>query len=205
MFLNGSLGEMTPVQRQKLQIMFTDAERLAALIQDILDIQKLELGQLRLDIRQASAKDIIEQSISSLLPRAELKNVKLSNALDQDLVLECDSGRIIQVLSNLITNGIKFSPNNSTIVIGAKLEDHSVVFDVTDSGIGIPKEEQNKLFTKFYQVDTSLTRMAGGTGLGLVICKGIVEAHKGKIWFTSEAGKGSRFSFSIRVGDGVGK
>jgi signal transduction histidine kinase len=120
-------------------------------------------------------------------------------------VLECDSGRIIQVLSNLITNGIKFSPNNSTIVIDAKLEDHSVVFDVTDSGMGIPKEEQNRLFTKFYQGDTSLTRVAGGTGLGLVICKGIVEAHRGKIWFISEAGKGSRFSFSIPVGDGVGK
>lgn len=205
MFLNNSLGELTPVQKQKLQIMFTDAERLATLIQDILDVQKLELGQMRLDVKQTSARNIIEQSINSLLPRAESKKVKLSNTLSEDLVLECDPHRIIQVLDNLIANGIKFSPSNSTIDINAKLEDHSVVFDVKDSGIGIPEEEHNRLFKKFYQVDTSLTRTAGGTGLGLVICKGIVEAHKGKIWFTSEAGKGSRFSFSIPKGEGVGK
>ncbi len=205
MFLNNSLGDLTPVQKQKLQIMFTDAERLAALIQDILDVQKLELGQMRLDVKQTSARNIIEQSINSLLPRAESKKVKLSNALTEDLVLDCDPHRIIQVLDNLIANGIKFSPSNSTIDINAKLEDHSVVFDVKDSGIGIPEEEHSRLFKKFYQVDTSLTRTAGGTGLGLVICKGIVEAHKGKIWFTSEAGEGSRFSFSIPKGEGVGK
>jgi len=109
------------------------------------------------------------------------------------------------VLNNLVTNGIKFSPNNSTIDIDAKLEDHSVVFSVKDSGIGIPAEKQSKLFTKFYQVDTTLTRKAGGTGLGLVISKGIVEAHKGKIWLKSEAGKGSIFSFSVPIGGKVGQ
>jgi two-component system sensor histidine kinase VicK len=113
--------------------------------------------------------------------------------------------RIIQVLNNLVTNGMKFSPNNSTIEIDAKLEDHSVVFSVKDRGIGIPAEKQGKLFTKFYQVDTALTRKSGGTGLGLAISKGIVEAHKGKIWLESEAGKGSKFSFSIPVGGKVGQ
>lgn len=205
MLLHGKLGELAPVQRQKLQVMHKNAERLTELIQDILDVQKLELGELHLDIKQASARDIIVQSINSLKPHAESKGVRLSNGFNNDLRLECDSGRIIQVLSNLVNNGIKFSPSNSKIDIDAKLEDHSVVFTIKDSGIGIPAEKQDKLFTKFYQVDTSLTRKAGGTGLGLVISKGIVEAHKGKIWFESETGKGSIFSFSLPIGGKVGE
>ncbi len=204
MLLKGKLGDLTPIQRQKFQIMYNDAERLVTLIQDILDAQKLELGQLRLETSQTTAKYIIEQTVNSLLPRAESKNIKLDSSVDQDLPFSCDPSRIIQVLKNLVNNGIKFSPSDSTIVIAAKYGDHSVLFDVRDNGIGIRKEDQSRLFTKFYQVDTSLTRQAEGTGLGLVICKGIVEAHKGKIWFTSEEGKGSRFSFSIPVG-GVGK
>ena len=205
MLLNGKLGELSPGQKQKFQIMYKNAQRLTELIQDILDVQKLELGELHLNIKQESARDIIEHSINSLKPQAESKNVRLSNSLKSDLKLECDSGRIVQVLNNLVNNGIKFSPPNSRIDISAKLEDHSVVFNVQDSGIGIAAEKQSKLFTKFYQVDTSLTRKAGGTGLGLVISKGIVEAHKGKIWFESEAGKGSIFSFSLPIGGKVGE
>lgn len=205
MILHGKVGELTPALRKKLQIMHKNAQRLTELIQDILDVQKLELGELHLNIKEASAKDMIEQSIDSLKPHAESKGIRLCNSLDNDLKLECDSGRIIQVLSNLVNNGIKFSPSNSKIDIDAKLEDHSVVFNVKDNGTGIPAEKQNKLFTKFYQVDTSLTRKAGGTGLGLVICKGIVEAHKGRIWFESKEEKGSIFSFSIPVDGKVGE
>jgi signal transduction histidine kinase len=197
LFLNGKLGELSPNQREKFQIMHKSAQRLNELIQDILDVQKLELGKLQLEMKEASAKEMIDQSINSLKPHAESKNIELSGALKHDLKLECDSGRIIQVLNNLLTNAIKFSPNNSTIHVDAKLEDHSAVFSVKDTGIGIPVEKQTRLFTKFYQVDTSLTRKAGGTGLGLVISKGIIEAHKGKIWLASEAGKGSIFSFSV--------
>ncbi len=203
MLLNGKLGELSLNQRQKFQIMYKNAQRLSELIQDILDVQKLELGQLNLNIKQESAKDLIEQSINSLKPHAESKNVRLSNTVKSDSRLECDSGRIVQVLNNLVNNGIKFSPPNSSIEISAELVDHSVVFSVQDSGIGIPAEKQSKLFTKFYQVDTSLTRKAGGTGLGLVISKGIVEAHNGKIWFESEAGKGSIFSFTLPLGGKV--
>jgi signal transduction histidine kinase len=205
MLLNGKIGELAPNQRHKLQIMYKNAQRLTELIQDILDVQKVELGELHLNVKEASARDLIEQSINSLKPHAETKNIRLSNSLKDDLKLECDSGRIVQVLNNLVNNGIKFSPLNSRIDIGAKLEDHSIIFNVKDNGIGIPAEKQSKLFTKFYQADTSLTRKAGGTGLGLVISKGIVETHRGKIWVESEAGKGSIFSFSIPVGERVGK
>jgi signal transduction histidine kinase len=199
MFLHGTFGELPSAHKKTLQIMYDNARGLADLIQDILDVQKLELGELRLDMKHISARDMIIQSINSLRPFAELKRITLSNTLDHDIELECDSGRIVQVLNNLVSNGIKFSHSDSQIEIDAKSENRSIVFVVKDNGIGIPKDKQSNLFTKFYQVDTSLTRKAGGTGLGLAICKGIVEAHNGKIWLESEAGKGSTFRFSIPI------
>jgi signal transduction histidine kinase len=201
MLLNGKLGELKPRQKEKLQIMYNNAERLTTLIQDILDVQKLELGEMHLTIKRSSAKNIITESINSLKPQAEAKVIKLENNLTQDLLVNCDPSRIIQVLSNLISNAIKFSPINSMIDIKANLDTKFVIFSVKDKGAGIPKDKQAKIFNKFYQVDTSLTRKAGGTGLGLVICKGIVEAHEGKIWFESEAEKGSIFSFSVPLRD----
>jgi signal transduction histidine kinase len=205
MFLGGQLGKLTPEQRKKLEIMYSSAERLTRLIQDVLDVQKLDLGQMHFDMERISARRMIEDSVSSLKPQAEAKGVSLLNCLNGDATLTCDYGRIMQVLNNLINNGIKFSPGGGKIEIDASLKDGSVVFSVKDEGIGIPKDKQDRLFTKFYQVDTSMTRKAGGTGLGLVICKGIVEAHKGRIWFESEEGKGSIFTFSIPVGETFGK
>lgn len=205
LLLNNKIGELTPRQKEKLQIMFNSAQRLATLIQDLLDVQKLELGALHLNIVQASAGQIIEDSISSLTTEAENKGVVLVNRLGNDVTLKCDPSRIGQVLNNLISNGIKFSREKGTIEIDARMENGSAVFSVKDDGIGIPKDKQDRIFTKFYQVDTSLTRKTGGTGLGLVICKGIVEAHKGKMWFESDEGKGSIFTFSIPGGEPVGK
>jgi signal transduction histidine kinase len=199
MILEGKLGELAPRIKQKLQIMHKNAQRLSVLIQDILDVQKLELRELHLSIRQSSARELIDQSIHSLKPQADSKGVRLLNKLQADIMIDCDQSRIVQVVSNLVSNGIKFSNDKDTIEIDAKAEDHSVVFSIQDYGDGIPVDKHGRLFTKFYQVDTSLTRKAGGTGLGLVICKGIVEAHNGKIWFESEPGKGSIFRFSIPV------
>jgi signal transduction histidine kinase len=201
MMLNGKLGELNLRQKEKLQIMYTNAERLTALIQDILDVQKLELGEMHLGFKESSANDIISESINSLRPQAEAKGIRLANNLNQALHVKCDPSRIIQVLNNLVSNAIKFSPNNSKIEVEAHLDTQYVIFSVKDKGAGIPISKHDRIFNKFYQVDTSLTRKAGGTGLGLVICKGIVEAHKGKIWFESEEGKGSIFSFTLPLSE----
>lgn len=197
MLLKGRLGELSELQRQKLQVMFRNAERLTALIQDILDVQKLELGQLNIRPIEVSSKKIMEESISSLTPDAEARGIKILAEIDSDSIVKCDQDRIVQVLNNLISNAIKFSPDNATIVVRSSADANSAIFSVRDNGSGIPKEKQDKLFTKFYQVDTKLTRKVNGTGLGLVICKGIIEAHAGKIWFESIEGKGSLFSFSL--------
>lgn len=197
MLLRGRLGELSDPQLQKLQIMYTNAERLSALIQDMLDVQKLDLGQLHLHPTQAPPRKIIEESISSLRPSAEAREIELSSRIDTDREIRCDQDRIIQVINNLVSNAIKFSANKSIITVSCTTDADNIIFSVRDSGSGIPKEKQDKLFSKFYQVDTTLARKAGGTGLGLVICKGIVEAHGGRMWFESEEGKGSLFSFSL--------
>lgn len=205
LLLNEKLGGLTPRQKEKLQIMFNSAKKLAALSQDLLDVQKLELGEIHLNMVEASASQVIESSISSLATEADARNIILINNSNGGAVLKCDPDRIAQVLNNLVNNAIKFSHEGGKIDLDAKLENASVVFSVKDYGIGIPKNKQDKIFTKFYQVDTSLTRKAGGTGLGLAVCKGIVETHGGKIWLESEEGKGSIFSFSIPVGGANGK
>ncbi|OYT42133.1 MAG: hypothetical protein B6U86_00895 [Candidatus Altiarchaeales archaeon ex4484_43] len=112
--------------------------------------------------------------------------------------IQGDKNRLMQVLTDLIDNAIKFTEKGG-IVIEARREKDNILVKVKDTGIGISKENINKLFTKFYQVDSSLSRRYGGTGLGLAICKKIVEAHGGKIWVDSELGKGSTFQFTLPV------
>ncbi|MGI0019834.1 MAG: sensor histidine kinase, partial [Nitrososphaera sp.] len=149
---------------------------------------------------------LLERSVTAFKPAADAKDVRLESVIVEGereegwLQLNCDPDRIHQVLCNLISNAIKFvPPHDGKIEVSAipSIQASSIVFSVKDNGIGILPEKQQNLFAKFYQVDTSLTRNVGGTGLGLTIAKGIVEAHGGKLWVESEQTKGSIFHFSI--------
>ncbi len=198
LLLDGTLGELTKDQKDKLWVIYDSALSLSQLIQDILDVHRLELGKLTFDMQYIDAKKIIDQCINTFKPIADAKGINLVNGIEQYAVLECDQKRILQVLSNLVSNAIKFVPEHEgRIEICARINNGSVLFSVKDNGSGIPKDKRQNIFKKFYQVDTSLTREAGGAGLGLAISKGIVEAHKGKIWVESEEGRGSTFYFSI--------
>ena len=206
LLLDGTLGYLTEKQKQKLHTIHESASSLSRLISDLLDARKLELGKMKLLIANTVVKEMVEQCLEAIRLSAQSKGVTLSfSPSDNDLMVEVDSKRIQQVLNNLLTNALKFvSPQTGEIeVVAARYSDgvdasrHFVLFTVKDNGIGIPKEKQKNLFKKFYQADTSLTRNVGGTGLGLAISKGIVEAHEGKIWFESEEGRGSIFSFII--------
>ena len=208
LLLDGTLGYLTEKQKQKLHTIHESASSLSRLISDLLDARKLELGKMKLLIANTAVKEMVEQCLEAIRLSAQSKGVTLSfSPSDNDLMVEVDSKRIQQVLNNLLTNALKFvSPQTGEIeVVAARYSDgvdtsrHFVLFTVKDNGIGIPKEKQKNLFKKFYQADTSLTRNVGGTGLGLAISKGIVEAHEGKIWFESEEGRGSIFSFIIPV------
>ena len=197
LLMKGRLGELTEIQKKAVKTIFDNVRRLSRLIQDILDVRKMELGRLNLDIRDTNAKEIIGQCLTAFKTTSESKNITLVDN-SQDIPLRCDPERIIQVINNLLSNSFKFVPQeNGKIEIDSKIDNGSVIFSIKDNGIGIPKDKQDSLFKKFYQVDTTLGRKAGGSGLGLVICKGIIESHKGKIWVESEPGKGTIIYFSI--------
>jgi signal transduction histidine kinase len=200
LLLGEKLGELTDLQRDSIKIISNNSERLLRLIQDILDARKMELGRLKLDIRDSSTKEIVTQCLAAFKTASQEKGVMLVNG-SQDIKLKCDTERIIQVINNLMSNSLKFVPSEKgKIEIGTRLENESVIFNVRDNGVGIPKDKQDNLFKKFYQIDTSLGRRSGGSGLGLVICKGIVESHNGKMWVESEPGIETTFYFLIPRG-----
>ncbi len=181
-----------------MQICQASVVRLEALINDILDFSKLESSRLSARLVPIRLPGVIENAISQIRRQAERKQIQIGVHLDQSLPgLRADELRISQVLSNLISNAIKFSPEGTEIRVAAHASEGGVTVEVRDQGIGIAREDLPKIFRPFRQLDSSSTRMAGGTGLGLVISKGIIEEHGGRIWVESEPGTGSRFSFWI--------
>jgi signal transduction histidine kinase len=201
LFLDGSLGNMTEIQKEKMQVIYENSIRLSTLIQDILDVRKIELDKLHLILQNESIRRIVERSIDIFRPIANQRDIVILNET-QDVVVKCDSDRILQVINNVISNAIKFVPEqHGTISINSRIEGELVVIGITDNGIGIPKAKQDDLFKKFYQVDKSMTRKSGGTGLGLAICKGIIESHGGKIWIESEENHGTSVYFTLPRGD----
>jgi PAS domain S-box-containing protein len=181
------LGTLNLEQQKRLEIIKSSTNSLLKLISDLLDAQKLELGILKMNKDVHDLVEIIGSTVNKMKPNAEKKGVIISTHLEDSVPFFCDNVRVEQVVSNLITNSLDFcSPNVGRIDINLRYEDNSVKIIVKDNGVGISKEDLDKIFVKFYQVDTSVTREHGGTGIGLSVCKGIIEGHGGKIWATSE-------------------
>lgn len=200
LLMSGALGPVSDVHREKLKIIHDSANSLTRLIQDTLDVHRLEVGRLAFDMKEVGVEGMVAEAAGGLAPEAKKRNVAVSYSVEPGLALTCDRNRLIQVLRNLISNSIKFSlDGGGKVDIAARHDGGSIIFSVRDNGIGVPKESQQYLFSKFYQVDTSLTRKTNGSGLGLAIAKGIVGAHAGRIWMESEGvkGRGSTFYFSI--------
>ena len=196
--LSGYLGNLTEKQRERIAIMKSSATSLLQLISDLLDAQKLELGQLRIKKNPADIHATVTKSIQTLNPEIEGAKIKVVNEVSQNLVVPHDTERIAQVLTNLIKNSLKaIKPETGLIKIYSSEDQNEIKIIVHDNGLGIPYERQGKLFTKFYQADASLTREKGGSGLGLSICKGIVEAHGGKISLESKPDTGTTITFSL--------
>jgi len=185
--LSGFHGTLSIAQKERIEIIKSSAESLLKLIQDLLDAQKLELGKLKLDMISTSVSEIILSTITKMKPDADRHKIKITTDLEENIRCYCDKDRIMQVLTNVIFNSLDFCPEEGgTIHIKMCSEkDHAKII-VKDNGIGILKENLDKVFVKFYQVNTAITREHGGTGLGLAVCKGIIENHGGKIWARSE-------------------
>ena len=190
--------KLEPQQAKFLTAASTNSNRLLHLINDILDFSKLENASLPMTRSPNELGEVIRQAAENLRRLFEEREINLDISIADDLPLaEIDEQSIAQVLTNLISNAIKFSPAGAPVEVTVRHEDGQAVVRVRDHGEGIRREDMPRLFKKFSQLDSRSTRKVGGTGLGLAICKGIVEAHGGRIWAESEPGEGSTFVFTL--------
>lgn len=195
----GVAGGLNEKQQHFIANILTSAKHLLNLINDILDLSKIEAGKIELVIEKISVPSTIEETVTLIKERAAEHNVQIKKDFDLQLeLIEVDKQRFKQILFNLLDNAIKFSkPEGGTVTISTKRMKNVAQLSVSDTGIGIREEEVGKLFQKFEQLDSSVTRKYGGTGLGLSISKQLVELHGGKIWAESKYGEGSVFIFTL--------
>ena len=185
-------------QQNMINKIYTNSKILEKLIQNLLLAQKIQIGKITYVKEDFSIQEFLNKIKLDFFNIIKEKQIQLIISLDNDFRIISDSEKLYEVFTNLVTNAIDFVPKNTGIIeIGAKKNDNHILFFVKDNGIGISKEHQKKLFTNFYQVDTSIKRKHGGSGLGLSICKGIVSGFGGKIWVESEEGKGAMFYFIL--------
>ncbi len=201
MMLKGIAGPLTEKQEEYLKDIHESGEHLLELINDILDLSKVEAGRLELEYEKINIRNIIEESLVFIREKCIKHRIAINIDLDNSVLeMEADRTRLKQVLVNLLTNAAKFTPDGGSITIRTrKEEDNYIEFTVEDTGIGIKKEDIPKLFQPFQQLNTIYNKKQPGTGLGLAICKRIVETHGGRIWVESEPGKGSKFKFTIPI------
>ena len=196
--LAGHLGQLNKNQKERIEIIKSSSTSLLQLITDLLDAQKLELGQLKIKKEVNNLNSTLQKAIATMAPQAIADQTVLTTNLGGDIYALYDEERILQVLTNLIKNSFRaIETKQGRVEIMVRDSPDEVYISVRDNGRGIPKEALPKIFKKFYQVDTSTTREKGGSGLGLSISKGIIEAHGGTISAESEVGKGTTFTFTL--------
>ncbi len=196
----GVMGDLPGEASEMIEIAGNNTERLVRLINDILDLQKMENGRIEIKIEDISLLEIVERSIGEMASLAVEKGVSIVHNV-ADCKIRGDFDRLLQVTDNLLSNAVKFSGEGSEVKVSASRDKGMVTVSVTDHGPGIPESFRNRIFQKFQQADASSRKEKGGTGLGLAICKTIVENLGGQIWFESEAGKGTTFSFTVKCAD----
>ncbi len=203
-----SYDEDKETQKEFLTIINEESNRLTRLINDFLDLSKIEAGRMQWETAELSLSEVIQTALNATQALAIKTNLKVDTELAPRLpTVWCDKDRLVQVVTNLLSNAIKFTPDGGKIQVKAQVRNGSkpgrdndmVMVSVSDSGIGIDSKDQKSIFEKFKQVGDTLSGKPKGTGLGLPICKEIVEHYGGKLWVESEAGKGSTFSFTLPI------
>ncbi len=190
-----------PQNRERfLEIIVEHSRRLARLTEDLLKLSKMDADRLEIEIRRVNVAQLIESCIETAQHRATEKEIAISVKPGSGVPdIAGDRRRLAEVLQNLIDNALQYTLSRGEIVVSTEARDGEVVFTVADTGIGIPKADQSRIFERFYRVDAARSRELGGTGLGLSIAKHIVEVHGGRIWVDSEVGRGSQFHFTIPI------
>lgn len=199
--LGGAIDD--PQNRERfLGIILEHSRRLARLTDDLLKLSSMDADRLELEIRRVSVSELIESCLETTQHRAAEKEIEVELATAGELPdIAGDRRRLAEILQNLLDNATQYTLPRGRITLSAETRDADVVFTVSDTGIGIPKSDQSRIFERFYRVDAARSREAGGTGLGLAIAKHLVEVHGGRIWVDSEIGQGSQFHFSVPIFD----
>ena len=194
--LDGEAGEVNPRQRQFLGIVERNAERLTMLIRDLLFVAQVNANALRIDRRDVDLAELASAAVDSARVAAEAKGLTLSLEVEP-VRTEADPSRIAQLFDNLVSNAIKFTPAGGTVTVRVGHIGEQAVLEVEDSGMGIPEEEQQHLFERFFRTSSARRQEIPGTGLGLAICRAIAEAHGGTIEAESAEGVGTTFRVTL--------
>lgn len=205
LLLTGQTGEINDLQKEFLGIVQGSASRLGNLINDILDISRIESGRMELKMEPVDYGRIVTDVLRLMKPAADDKDIAIDASFPENIPLvRGDADKITQILTNLLSNGIKYTPAGGWVKVYLEVtEGECITTCVQDSGIGISAADQKRLFQKFFRADNSLTREAGGTGLGLAIVKTMIELLGGTIWLESTPGVGSKFFYTLQLASGV--
>lgn len=195
---DGIYGPLSDAHAKQVAQISQQAARLRQLVNDLLDLSKMEAGMMKLRREWLAPRVLVEAVVEQLQPLARQAEVTLTHSVGHDLPeLDCDGQRIEQALTNLIANAIKFTPCGGTVTVTAQLTEAQLTLCVADTGCGIAPAAQRQIFDKFFQVHSHAQAQAKGTGLGLAIVKHLIELHGGTVSVRSELGVGSRFCFSL--------
>jgi PAS domain S-box-containing protein len=199
MILDGDVGEISKEQKELLEQTYVSNERMIRLINDLLNVSRIEEGRLLYDQKDAQIEDVLDSVIDASQEILRNKNMILEVNKKETPKVKIDEEKMGVVIQNLLENAIKYTEQGGKIKISLDNDGKNVIFKIEDSGVGIPKSQQDRIFTKFFRAE-NVTRMeTDGTGLGLYTTKNIVQAHKGQIWFESEENKGTTFYFTIPI------
>lgn len=202
MILGGDLGPLTNEQKTFLMKGYESNQRMIGLIEDMLGADRIGSGKLKYRFVRVQIMDIIDNVLYDIIQLAKKKNISMT-FVDRNENLPkvyIDPDKMRDVILNLVENAIKYSPEKGTIKIAAVEDNGFVKVSIQDQGIGIPKEQQKNIFSRFFRASNAVRIQTDGSGLGLFIVKGILEKHGGQIWFESEEGKGSTFYFTVKIG-----
>jgi signal transduction histidine kinase len=197
LLLLGAAGEITPEQRRFLEIVKNNADRLSLLVNDLLDISRIEQGGVDLDVQPVDLRTVVADVVESVKGRRDSEKRQLDFVIEADDTIQdiyADRDRVIQIIQNLIGNAYNYTPDGGTVTIHIGSTDGGAQVDVADTGIGIPKDVQSRVFERFYRGEDPMVMRTAGTGLGLAITQHLVNMHRGKVWFESEEGIGTTFS-----------
>jgi signal transduction histidine kinase len=192
----GSLGPLTPKQMRLAETIQSSSRRLLALVGQIVDLGRLRAGRLRLDLRPTDLRGVIDQAVDEVRPLAEPAQLQIEVVVPADLPpITADAGRVQQILVNLLGNAVRFTPPGGRITVVAGMEHSEATVRVADTGVGIPSDLVANVFDPYEQAH----RGRGGSGIGLMVVRSLVEAHGGRVWVESEEGRGSCFTFTLPV------